>query len=436
MSRTIRLLTKKRGRRSTASERQGNLALAAFSVAMLVVGCALLTFILRDLVIPEWRIHQTFVRTSAAVVQRDLDRLGDGQPPKYRLRVCLAFLDGPRAVRSWVAFPPEDQPGLVRAAADRAMAHFSLGSEHDCSYDPADPRRVLLNREPRWFPWLMLLLPVALVSVGGGGLVHMLLHWQTSAERFAALRQRAMQDQWLQLVLRGAEASQAPTVPDLAATTDSPGTRLAWRLPTQASPYWRLLNLLAAALFVAGAAVVFTLMALGRLGAGQSSLWLNLFALAWIVAALAGAMAFFRELKVSTEIGRTIVEVSDHPFFPGREYLLYLSQSGQMHLRRLGVWLVCDERAVYRQGTDLRVERARVFQQSILEQHHGVIRSNRPLNLFCTVRLPEEAMHSFRSDHNEVQWSILVEVQRADGGEFTRTFPIVVWPCAAEAIAV
>jgi hypothetical protein len=60
-------------------------------------------------------------------------------------------------------------------------------------------------------------------------------------------------------------------------------------------------------------------------------------------------------------IGTTLLEVSHHPFYPGGQYELFVAQTGRLDVRWLQVQLVCEEQAVYQQGTDTRRATARVY---------------------------------------------------------------------------
>ena len=87
----------------------------------------------------------------------------------------------------------------------------------------------------------MLFVPVAFIVIGAGGLVYSLLHWGKSAERRSAMSQHA-QDRDL---FGGSVAEQEfPNVPRRTDITNSPGTKLRYRLPIDTSPGWALFGTL------------------------------------------------------------------------------------------------------------------------------------------------------------------------------------------------
>ncbi len=66
---------------------------------------------------------------------------------------------------------------------------------------------------------------------------------------------------------------------------------------------------------------------------------------------------FLNSLKQTAGVGATIVEISSLPLHPGHSYDLYVRQAGRLDLRRLRVELICEEETMFRQGTDVRIDR-------------------------------------------------------------------------------
>jgi hypothetical protein len=67
-------------------------------------------------------------------------------------------------------------------------------------------------------------------------------------------------------------------------------------------------------------------------------------------------------------IGTTRLEVSHHPFYPGGTFRGFVSQSGRLHVRWFQVQLVCEEQAIYQQGTDTRRATSRVHRATLFSQ--------------------------------------------------------------------
>jgi hypothetical protein len=136
----------------------------------------------------------------------------------------------------------------------------------------------------------------------------------------------------------------------------------------------------------------------------------------------------FRQFLIATGLGPTQLEISDHPLLPGRHYDLILSQSGRLTMSFLEIDLVCEEQATYRQGTDTRTERRRVYQQRVFERRQFDIPQGMPFEQQCRIEILSDAMHSFIADHNEVQWKFVVRGEVPGWPRYERSFPIVVFP--------
>ena len=87
---------------------------------------------------------------------------------------------------------------------------------------------------------------------------------------------------------------------------------------------------------------------------------------------------------------------------------MLLSQGGRLDLRSLEVLLACDEKATYHQGTDTRTEMRRVYERAIHRAAATEIRPDTPFAAECRLEIPAGAMHSFKADHNEILWRLVV----------------------------
>ena len=162
--------------------------------------------------------------------------------------------------------------------------------------------------------------------------------------------------------------------------------------------------------------------------AGRPDWSLTLFVVPFVLIGL-GAIAFFiRQLLVATGIGPTLMEISDHPFRPGGQYRLFLSQSGRLAIKALRVSLVCEEAATYRQGTNTRTESQAVYRQELFCRKEFRIESGLPLETELELNVPEGAMHSFKAGHNEINWILAVEGDVANWPRYRRSFPVIVRP--------
>ena len=282
-----------------------------------------------------------------------------------------------------------------------------------------------------WWPWLAIVIPLALAGYGAANL--MLLLWQSAAssERRAAVVQKATG--W---ELPGAQSTSAhamlPTVPAVDAVTDSPGVRLAYRLPIDAASGWVSFTMAAVCLVWNTLVAVFVVQ-LGRGHLEGRPNWL----LTWLMVpfVLAGLWTLFalcRQVLLNLAIGPTCVEVSFHPLYAGGTFRGFISQTGRLHVRWFQVQVVCEEQAIYQQGTDTRRATHRVYRAMAFSQRKFDIVPHQAFQTEFEFTVPNSAMHSFVSTHNAVIWTLVVRGRVRRWGEFERRFPIYVYPLAAK----
>lgn len=274
--------------------------------------------------------------------------------------------------------------------------------------------------------WVAVLVSGSLVVIGGLGAVYTVLQVGTSPERRAAIARRAEQMD----ILHEAplQRDQFPTVPHDANLTNSPGTVLAFRLPTTHNSAWRLAASTLFGLLWNGLAAVLVALAAHRLLAGRIDWLLSLSAVAFVAVGIWAVIYFTKQMLLHTGIGPTHVEISAHPLYPGQVYQVFVSQSGRLAVTRLKILLVCEEEATYHQGTDVRTERQVIAEQLVFAQEAFRIEPGAAFEHQCELRIPESAMHSFQSTHNGVSWRLVVRLEAVSWPLYERSFPVVVHP--------
>jgi hypothetical protein len=90
--------------------------------------------------------------------------------------------------------------------------------------------------------------------------------------------------------------------------------------------------------------------------------------------------------------------------------------------------LVCEEQAVYQQGTDTRCGVHRVFRDIVYSQRKFEITPHETFQAEFEFTVPSFAMHSFVSPHNAVVWALIVRGRLARWGDFERRFTVYVYP--------
>jgi len=431
LPRFFRIYGKKRGDRRTGSRTLGSVGEVVFFSFFLAVGLCALAWLAFRWLIPEWQVVHGFRDGECTVTAEAADesptRLDtaviDGRR-RYRPQVHITYTVNGQTYDRWTYDISGDYLDS-QADAQVILEQFTLGSMWHCFYDPINPSIAVVVRG--YSPWLFiaLLVPATFIIIGGAGLTRSIFLWGRSAEqRSVDLQRVAALTPWQQTET----AQHLPYVPHGANLTNSPGTTLAYRLPTGAQAGWRVFALGAASVLWNG--IVLALLALYVTGGITADppwiLWVM-----FLVAIPAGwglVYLFVRQLLLTSGVGPTLVEISDNPLIMGERYEVFLSQTGKLSLKKLQLDLECEEEATYRQGTDTRTDRRRVVQQTLWQREQFEIEQGLPFEVRCELRLPAGGMHSFLGSYNAVHWNLVVRAELADWPNFERSFPIVVHP--------
>lgn len=278
--------------------------------------------------------------------------------------------------------------------------------------------------------WTLVISSISLIFIGTSGVTYRILGVGASHERRSALAKRAKE---IELVPRGkfGKKIDLPNVPLLKRITESPGTQLAYRLPTIASPVWNLAAAAALAFMWTGCALSLLGVSIISIIEGQPRVLLMLLIVPISAAGIWTFRRFTVQLKRSAGIGLTIVEISNHPLQPGQTCEVYVAQYGRAILKSFQAKLVCEEMSTFRQGTDVRTEKHPVFQEIVLAISEITIDPNQPWEQKFTLAVPPSAMHSFQSPHNSISWWIVIHGEGSPWPSYFRRFPVVVLPHGA-----
>lgn len=285
------------------------------------------------------------------------------------------------------------------------------------------------DASPDYWPWFAMLIPVGLLAYGLIGLV--MLAWESSAstERRAAAVQRATE--WEIPGRTMGSRPTAPAVPPIDAIVDSPGIELPYRLPIDAASGWVSFTMAAVCLAWNTLVLVFVIEVIGQHLDGRPNWLLTWLLVPFVMAGLWTLVALGRQIWLTISVGTTRLEVSHHPLYPGGTYKAYVSQSGRLQFRWFQIQLVCEEQAVYQQGTDTRRDTARVYSHTAFSDRKFEITPGQALETRLEFTIPPTAMHSFASVHNAIIWAIIVRGRIARWGDFERRFPVYVYPATA-----
>lgn len=280
-----------------------------------------------------------------------------------------------------------------------------------------------------WLWVFVLLIPGALLAFGLAGVVRTVRAWGKSEERRAAAEGLST---LLESMGQTADASPVhPSVPACDDLVNSPGTILRYRLPIESPESWALVGMgLFAALWNA-VLVVLAVSAGIDIASGRVEWVLFAVLVPFVSVGVAGIVLFVRRLVLTTAVGTTQLEISDHPLVPGNRYDVLLAQGGSGTVTSLVLTLEVEEMASFRQGTDTRTERVIVWRDVVKEWTNLQITPGVRFETHVTVAIPAGVMHSFVSEHNAVRWRIVVRGQPDRWPGFVRAFPVVVYPATS-----
>jgi len=426
LARNFRVYEKKRGHRRTGSRKLGSAGEALFFAVFFLLGCGGLVALFTTLVVPEWRVNHEFVQHTCTVLgTRIAEKAESDGGTVYRPEIQIEYLINGETYVSWTYDIHNSYSG-GRDEKQAILNQFVVGAQYRCWYNPADSKEVVLVRGYNWWVWLLFIVPISFVLIGGGGFIYSALHLGRSAEYRAATTRRMVQPELFDR--HGQAGADFPNVPTGANMTNSPGTKLAFRLPIATSPAWALFTTLLACLMWNGIVSVFLVIAVSGHLEGEPDWFLTVFIVPFVLIGVGLVVIFIRQLLVTSGIGPTLLEISDHPLYPAGRYRLFLSQFGRLKMNSLEILLVCEEEARYRQGTDTRTETRRMYQEQMFLREGFTVRRGEPFEADCEFAIPGNAMHSFKSDNNEINWKLLVKGNVEGWPDYQRTFPVIVYP--------
>jgi hypothetical protein len=424
LARWFRFYEKKRGDRRTGSKQFASLGEALFFGVFLLAGAVFFGIMFANLVIPEWRANRQFAETQCVVDRVVIREIGGADGGLvYRPDIHIHYSVG-GARHDTVTYNIQRDTFSSRAAAEARADQFVAGGEYPCWYDPMDPATAVLVRGYSGFVYVVLLVPISFIVIGGGGLIYTLSHWGTSAERRAALARIDVFES------NDQQQDQYPAIPRDENLTNSPGTTLAYRLPVATAPGWALFLALAACVCWNGIVAMLVVMVIQGHRRNEPDWGLTAFVAPFVLIGIGLMIYLARQLLVTTGIGATRIEISTHPLRPGERYEILIAQAGRLSINSLEVLLACDEWATYRQGTDTRTESRRVCMRPVFRRESFEIHPGMPFESRCPLEIPRSAMHSFKTDHNEINWKLIVRGDVAGWPNFEREFPVFVYPQA------
>ena len=196
------------------------------------------------------------------------------------------------------------------------------------------------------------------------------------------------------------------------------------------SPGCMLVGVLLFSLFWNGIVSIFVFQIVKAFQQGRHDWFQTLFLIPFVAVGLGTIGYFFWQLLVVLGVGPTRIEIAEHPLRAGDTVEAFVTQSGRLirSLNALKVSLVREEKATYQQGTNTRTETKEAATNEVHVSDYPTL----PYEGRFTFEIPEGAMHSFKSAHNEIVWKLMVRGDVAWWPDFKRGFTIDVHPALPE----
>lgn len=271
-----------------------------------------------------------------------------------------------------------------------------------------------------------LLVVVAFCTIGVLRMLNVLWRVSASAERRGAIVSRARDVELLNQL--SSEAPALPSIPQEGNLSLRRGERLRFRLRSVGSNRLSLLTVGSASAICAMVATSLIVLVIDSAVQGDPD-WVGvILAVVLTLATIWLLTQFIKQLLMQTAVGPTDLEISDLPLMAGSSYAAFLSQPARLRLRLLELTLACEEQATFRHGTDIRTESQTVYSQLLFRKRGVDTEAGTVFQTGVDFRLPEQAMHTFRSKNNSIQWHIHLVATVTGWPVIERRFPLVVLP--------
>lgn len=284
----------------------------------------------------------------------------------------------------------------------RVLDRYEIGQTYPCWYDPADPSQAVLVRRVRPL-YILALFPLALVALGGLGLV---------------------------ATLSRARPVPAPEpIPASTAQQDPPGyrQRLAVRIdPVTAGDQKGCLFILAALMLAVGA--------LAGFAAYQS--WIDgeipvVTGLVMVAFGASGTILLMAAVSAMVfQVPVPILEAERPTVAAGARLQMRLVQPGPVRLKTIRVTLVGEKLPPAKSGTP---SVKGFFERVVIDTGHLVVGRMAPLARNMDLVLPADAPPSSSGQEEpEVRWRVQVTLIPFGWPRLTYLFPVVVTPSSTE----
>ena len=297
------------------------------------------------------------------------------------------------------------------AGKKEIVGRYPVGAEVDCFIDPVQTNEAVLVRGLTGHA-LIALVPLALVVLGAG-----LVHYG----RLRAARRARMQMQ-----LERGQSGFSPDDPILDILPPVDLSRGSVVLESKSSRWTRLAGVTFAALFWNGIIGVFANVAWKSHERGRPEWFLTIFLVPFVLVGVGLVFGIIHALLAVGNARPRVIASTRAPKLGERVNLEWQFEGRTAPLERVRLTLRGREEATYQVGTDTRTSSETFYEETLAEIPTPAC----GLGGHTTFRIPDEAMHSFESEHNKIIWELELEGEIRRWPDVKETYPLVVFPHA------
>lgn len=363
------------------SNRMSPGCLVLFFSVFLVAGCAVLYFMILGPV-RDFASSGSWQETTCTVLSSKVGEHSDSDGTTYSVDVVYTYSFGGRGYQS-------DRFGFLKASSSgyegkaETVARYPVGARVPCWVNPSNPEKAVLSRDLSW-EWLLVLLPLTFITVGGGGIV-----WAVRSGRQAKARATA---------LPLAAASPFGVEPPPAAAGGSLELR-----PT-VSPMGKFVGLVFITLFWNGIVSVFLFQVVKSWRAGEPDGCLTVFLIPFVLVGLALVYGTLRQFLVLFN-PRPRFTLSPGVLTTGGSAYLQWSFAGRSgRVKRLSVVLEGREEARYRRGTNTYTDRNTFASMTVIEAAEPYTIASGSTSF----SVPVDTVPTFKAENNKILWQLKV----------------------------
>jgi hypothetical protein len=375
-----------------------------------IVGLGVLLFV----VVPQWIKYseaKSWMETPAKVIWSRVQSHSDDDGTTYSVDIFYSYtFEGKEYKSNTTGLMSGSSSG--RDSKQEKVNDHPPGKEITCYVNPDDPWQALLERDLGWWA-LFALFPLPFIGVGLGGL------WWTLKKRSKA-KAKALSSEGM-LGGRNSSlhhsASRSDVYHQLARKEFSPGGgRIKW-----------FIGAIAIAIFWNGITSVFVWQAVKSWQSGNGEWFLTLFITPFVLIGLAMiGHVFYRLLALFNPAPRLTLTPGEVTLGKPAK-LKWNTSSGNQRMNHFAIYLVGEEEAEYRRGTDT-VKETKVFHEQALIDTQDPRKSTTGSIKIELLSDTMSTMPSWKGKHNRIKWSLHVKGDISFWPDVSDRYEITVLP--------